>query len=248
MVAIGAVPLLSGAIILFGVISYLIIFPFTRKATNGQLRSIGQAQNEAEQKRQYLVHPASLRDPHSAIGFVVTVAFFSFLILAILISQSDPGLGGGGAVAAAEILVFIWVSSTVLYVVYLAEGKDPIFFVSATGIELRKYGINGRFMSRVLAWKDIKRIDTGETESGMLVIHIYGNGGQRINLLGNWINVGHLYRDMLRSASWGIYSASAYKHMSKHAALPEEGMDIRAPPAPAISEVELWERSFPPKE
>jgi hypothetical protein len=247
MAAIDSIPLLSGAILLFGAMAYLIIVPFTIKATNGQLRSIGQAQNEAQQNRQYLVHPVSLRDPHSAIGFIITVAFFSFLTLAFLISQSNPELSGGAALSAAEILVFIWVSSTLLYVVYLVEGKDPIFFVSANGIELRKYGINGRFLSRTLPWNDIQRIDTGETESGMIVIHIYGNGGQRINLLSNWINIDHLYRDMLRSASWGIYSASAYKHMSKHAARPEDGMDIRAAPIPAISEIELWEKSFPPK-
>jgi hypothetical protein len=247
MASIGAVPMLSGAIFFLAVMAYFIIVPFTIKATNGQLRSIGEAQNEAPLKRQYLVHPASMPDPHSATGFVVTVAFFSFLILAILISQSSPDLGGGAAVTAGETLVLVWISSTLLYIIYLLEGKDPIFFVSATGIELRKYGINGRFLSRALAWKDIKRIDTGETESGKMIIHIYGSGGQRINLLGNWVNIEHLYRDVLRSASWGIYSASAYKHMSKHAAEPGEGVDIRGPVAPAVSESELWEKSFPPR-
>lgn len=247
MAEIGAIPMLSGAIFVLGVIAYFIIVPFTVKATNGQLRSIGEAQNEAQLKRQYLVHPASMPDPHSATGFVVTVAFFSFLILAIMISQSSPDLGGGAAVTAGEALVFVWVSSTLLYIIYLLEGKDPIFLVSANGIELRKYGINGKFLSRVLAWKDIKRIETGETESGKLIIHIYGGGGQRINLLGNWVNIDHLYRDVLRSASWGIYSASAYKHMSKHAAEEGEGVDLRALTAPAVSEADLWERSFPPR-
>jgi hypothetical protein len=247
MAAIGALPMLSGAVFFLAIIAYFIIVPFAIKATNGQLRSIGAAQSEAQQKRQYLVHPASFPDPHSATGFVVTVAFFSFLILAIMISQSSPDLGGGAAVTAAEALVFIWVSSTILYIIYLLEGKDPIYFVSANGIELRKYGINGRFLSRVLAWKDIKRIETGETESGKMIIHIYGSGGQRINLLGNWVNIDHLYRDLLRSASWGIYSASAYKHISKHAAEPGEDVDIRPPSAPGISEAELWEKSFPPR-
>ena len=248
MVAIDAIPLLSGAILLFGAIAYLIIVPFTVRATEGQLRSIGQAQNEASQKRMYLVHPVTLRDPHSASGFVITVAFFSFLTLAVLISQSSPGLINGADIAAAEILVFIWVSSTLLYVIYLLEGKDLIFLVSAHGMELRKYGINGKCLSRSLLWKDILSIDTGETESGMIVIHLYGNGGQRISLLGNWANINCLYRDILRSASWGIYSASAYKHMSKHAAPASKGPDIGAAPLPVRSEVELWEESFPPKE
>ena len=248
MVAIDAIPLLSGAIILFGLTAYFIIVPFTVKATEGQLRSIGAAQSEAAQKREYLVHPMSLRDPHSAKGFVITVAFFSFLTLALIVSQSAPDLGNGAAIAAAEVLLFIWVSSTLLYIIYLLEGKDLIFFVSAKGIELRKYGINGKFLSRPMAWKDILRIDTGETESGMTVIHLYGNDGKRISLMGNWINIDYLYREVLRSASWGIYTASAFKHMTKHAAPPSEGPDIGEAPIPARTEVELWEQSFPPRE
>ena len=69
-----------------------------------------------------------------------------------------------------------------------------------------------------------------------------------LNELGNWMNIDYLYRDVLRSASWGIYSASAFKQMSKQAAAPDEGPDIRAPPLPVRSEAELWEASFPPKE
>lgn len=248
MVALDAVSLLAVAIIVFGAIAYLIIVPFTAKATNGQLRSIGEAQNEASQKRQYLVHPVSLRDPHSASGFVITVAFFSYLTLAVIISQSAPGLNDGAGIAAAEVLVFIWVTATILYVIYLLEGKDLMLFVSAHGIELRKYGLNGKFVSRMMPWNDILRIDTGETESGMTIIHLYGNGGQRISLMGNWMNIDYLYRDVLRSASWGIYSASAFKHMSKQAAGPDDGPVIRATPLPVRSEAELWEASFPPKE
>jgi hypothetical protein len=248
MVAIDAIPLLSGAIVLFSVIAYIVILPFTAKATEAQLRSIGEAQNEAAQNQQYLVHPVSLRDPHSASGYVITVAFFSFLALAIVISQSPPGMADGASTVAAEMLVIVWVVSTLLYVIYLLEGKDLICFVSVQGIELRKYGISGKCLSRPILWKDILRVDTGENESGTTIIHIYGTGGQSISLRGNWINVDYLYRDILRSATWGIYTASAFKHMSKHAAPEGEGPDMSSAPIPVRSEVELWDESFPPKE
>lgn len=200
------------------ILAYIVLKPHVDRANDQHFEMMKRSTKEASRKGQYLVYKTDVW-PNSAFGFIVIMVMITLGLIAFFtLTPETEEFSVESILLYAGIIVCLWALIAVGYILAMRGGRDELYFVSERGIERKVLDSKGE-TSKSFAWTEIDSISVNRTDDeARFTLTIFWTDDDRVDVLGNWVNVDILCRDLLANRPTDRFTKKALDILTRSAA------------------------------